>query len=96
VSDTLVNLKDAQKMLGGIGRTSLYAIIGAGGLGVVHIGKRTFIPQSQIDAYIEGKTEFVENGEPETDQPGGQCDVCGQWFKRPDHHRRMKHREVAK
>ena len=93
MSDSLVNLKDAQKMLGGTSRTNIYAIIGSGGLGVVHIGRRTFIPQSQIDAYIEGKTEFVQ-GEPETDDPGGLCDVCGEWFKRPDQHRRMKHKDA--
>ena len=90
-TDRLVNIEDARAQLGGIGRSHLYAIIGAGGLGVVHIGRRTFIPQSQISAYIEGKTEFVEGGAPEEDVPGGTCDVCGQWFKRPEQHRRMKH-----
>jgi hypothetical protein len=95
MTDTLVNLKDAQRALGGISRTNLYRIIGAGGLGVVHIGSRTFIPQSQIDAYIEGKTEFAEGGEPETDDVGGVCDVCGEWFKRPEQHRRMKHKARA-
>ena len=90
MSDSLVNIKDARAALGGISRATLYGIIGAGGLGVVHIGKRTFIPQSQIDAYIEGKTEFVE-GDPETDYPGGICEVCGNWYKRPEQHKRMKH-----
>lgn len=43
--------------LGGIGRTSLYGLIKRGEIRVVKIGSRTFIPRTEIEAYVERLTE---------------------------------------
>jgi excisionase family DNA binding protein len=57
ISDGIDRLNDidiVQVKLGGIGRTKLYRLIKDGELKSVKIGKRRFIPDSAIAAYIEG------------------------------------------
>ncbi len=50
---TLHPMTEGQMRLGGIGKTKTYALIAAGELEVVHIGRRAFIPSDSIDAFIE-------------------------------------------
>lgn len=52
INDRLNNLDSTREQLGGIGRTLVFDLIRTGQLRAVKIGRRTMIPQSQIDAYI--------------------------------------------
>lgn len=52
MSDTLHPIPDAQAQIK-VGRTKFYELIGAGEIITVNIGRRRFVPQSAIDAYIE-------------------------------------------
>lgn len=49
----LISIKDAQRELGGIGRTTLYQLVKQGHLSQASIGRRAFITGESIDAYIE-------------------------------------------
>ena len=64
MNNQLLNLEDAQKRLGGLGRTSMFGLLKAGQLKAVRIGRRTMIPESEIADYIRRKIEG----------PGSQCD----------------------
>ena len=44
---------EALIQLGGIGRSTLYAMIAKGEIGTVHIGNRVFVPSDEIAAFIE-------------------------------------------
>lgn len=57
MNERLLNLTETQHRLGGIGRTSLFGLLRDGDLRAVRIGRRTMIPESQIDAYIRRKIE---------------------------------------
>ena len=46
-------IPDAQAYLGGISRTALYELIGAGVITRVTIGRRAFILRASMDAYVE-------------------------------------------
>lgn len=47
-------VEGACKLLG-IGRTSLYALIDAGEITPIKIGRRTLVPDSEISRYVEEK-----------------------------------------
>lgn len=49
----LVSIPDAQKMLGDLGRTTVYNLIDQGELQRVNIGRRAFICVDSIDAYVD-------------------------------------------
>lgn len=49
----LVSVEEAQQLLGGIGRTQLYDLLGTGQLRSKKLGKRRLIPRSVIDELIE-------------------------------------------
>jgi excisionase family DNA binding protein len=53
----LCPLDESQAQLGGIGRTTLYDLIATGQLKPVKIGRRTFIPQTELDAYVKRISE---------------------------------------
>lgn len=53
----LVPIEDAQRELGGIGRTTLYELIDQGHLVRARIGRRAFITGDSIGAYINSITE---------------------------------------
>lgn len=53
----LVPIEDAQRELGGIGRTTLYELIDQGHLVRARIGRRAFITGDSIAAYINTITE---------------------------------------
>lgn len=53
----LVPIEDAQRELGGIGRTTLYELIEHGHLVRARIGRRAFITGDSITAYIETITQ---------------------------------------
>ena len=57
MNDQLHELPEVQRRLGGIGRTTVFGLIRNGDLGVVKVGRRTLVPQSQIDAYIARNTK---------------------------------------
>jgi hypothetical protein len=48
-----INGGDAQQMLGGIGKTYLYELIGAGEITMVKLGKRSFVTVDSIRAYVD-------------------------------------------
>lgn len=48
----LLSIPAACEALGGIGRTSLYAEIGAGRIKSVKIGKRAFISSAELERYV--------------------------------------------
>lgn len=53
----LVPIDDAQRELGGIGRTTLYELIDQGHLVRARIGRRAFITGESIAAYIDSITQ---------------------------------------
>jgi hypothetical protein len=53
----LVPIEDAQRELGGIGRTTLYELIEQGHLIRARIGRRAFITGDSIASYITSITE---------------------------------------
>lgn len=52
--DRLLSIDEAARTLG-IGRSRLYAEIGAGRLRSVAVGRRRLIPSGAISAYIDGR-----------------------------------------
>jgi excisionase family DNA binding protein len=77
MSEQLIDAEAAMEALGGIGRSTFWALISAGELPIVKIGRRTFIPRSGIDAYIERNTQVRAP----VRQPPVKCPQCGRWFK---------------
>ena len=53
----LVPIEDAQRELGGIGRTTLYRLIEDGYLTRANIGRRAFITGNSLDSYIDSITD---------------------------------------
>lgn len=49
----LVSVNIARAILGGIGRTKLYELIGSGDLRTVKLGGRTFFVEAEVIAYAE-------------------------------------------
>ncbi|WP_431231457.1 helix-turn-helix domain-containing protein [Mycolicibacterium psychrotolerans] len=49
----LLDINDARRRLGGIGRTMLYDLVAAGKLTKVKIGTRGFITAESITAYVD-------------------------------------------
>jgi excisionase family DNA binding protein len=49
----LVDIRTAGKLLGGIGRSHVYELLGIGELESVKIGRRRMVLVDSIDAYIE-------------------------------------------
>lgn len=52
----LVPIEGAQEWLGGISRTTVYALAKAGRLDKVNIGRRGFITADSIERYVEDLT----------------------------------------
>ena len=53
MSDRLNDIEGAQQKLGGLGRTRIFDLIRTGQLASVKIGRRRFVPDSAIQAYID-------------------------------------------
>ncbi len=66
----LLSLPQAQAALGGIGLTLLYKLVDAGSIQRVKIGRRAFITQASVDAFV------VPDGRLETERPAQPVD-CG-------------------
>ena len=49
----LVPIPDARHYLGGISHETIYRLIRAGQLGVIKVGRRTFVDQSELDRFID-------------------------------------------
>jgi excisionase family DNA binding protein len=54
-----VSIPDAARAIG-IGRTTIYQLIAAGRLHPIKIGRRTLIPVSSIQRYIEGAARATD------------------------------------
>jgi len=52
-TDQLNDIEGTQRKLGGLGRTRVFDLIRTGELASVKIGRRRFVPESAIQAYIE-------------------------------------------
>jgi excisionase family DNA binding protein len=50
----LLNIGELRSCLGGIGTTKVYELVKSGELSPVHIGRRTFFRQSDVEAFIAG------------------------------------------
>jgi excisionase family DNA binding protein len=50
----LHEIEDARKLLS-LGRTKFYAEVNAGRLTIVKAGKKSLVPQSELDRYVEAK-----------------------------------------
>ena len=48
---------ETTSFIGGIGRTKLYELVKSGELSTVHIGRRTFFRQSDVEAFVAGLGE---------------------------------------
>jgi excisionase family DNA binding protein len=66
--DLLHDLQGTGRRLGGIGRTTVYGLIGAGELKAIKIGRRTLVPESEIRAYIDRSLAAV-GGDTHHDEP---------------------------
>jgi hypothetical protein len=49
----LVSIVDSQEILGGVGRTTIWKLVKARELEQVCIGRRAFITQTSLSAYVE-------------------------------------------
>lgn len=56
ITHMLMPYDSARSLLGGIGRTTLYALIDAGEIQRVKIGKRAFVTAKSVAAYVERLT----------------------------------------
>jgi len=52
----LYSISEARKLLGGISRNSIYALLNTGALPTVIIGRRRFIAVAAISKFIEAST----------------------------------------
>ena len=48
----ILSLEAAQAELGGIGRSTLYELIGRGDLRTIKIGRRTFIALTELERFV--------------------------------------------
>jgi hypothetical protein len=55
----LFNVEEARSILGGIGTTKLYELIKTGALPPVHIGRRTFFRQTDLETFISKLSELA-------------------------------------
>jgi hypothetical protein len=53
----LLDVGETKSFLGGIGRTKLYELVNSGELSRVHIGRRTFFRQGDLEAFVAGLGE---------------------------------------
>lgn len=54
--DTLLNEQATRERLGGIGHTKFFDLIKSGELRTVTIGRRRFVPSSEVDRFIADRT----------------------------------------
>ena len=52
VGEVLHDIPGVQRRLGDLKRSSVYQLIQQGRIRTVHIGRRVFVPSSEIDRYI--------------------------------------------
>jgi excisionase family DNA binding protein len=48
----LLTIASTQIALDGVGRTKLYELIKSGDIRVVKIGRRTYVPRTELEAYV--------------------------------------------
>ncbi len=59
MAQLLVPIPDSQARLGGIGRTTLWKLVRDGELEQVSIGRRAFITEASLSAFVERLREAV-------------------------------------
>jgi len=48
----LLDIEQSRKFLGGIGTTKLYELVNSGHISPVHIGRRTFFVQRELERFV--------------------------------------------
>jgi predicted DNA-binding transcriptional regulator AlpA len=71
-SRLLMALPDAQEILGGTSRSTIYELIGRGELIKVNIGRRAFITSESIEKYVQRLSEGAAKQEAATVRGGVQ------------------------
>lgn len=64
-SDTapfLISIPDAQKLMGGLSRGTVYKLINAGEINRVNIGNRVFVTTESIAAYVDRIASAASGG----------------------------------
>lgn len=64
MGDQLHDIETTQRLLGGVGRTTVFELIRTGQLRSVTVGRRRMVPQSQIDRFIAGQLDRRTSSEP--------------------------------
>lgn len=59
----LVSITDTRRVLGGIGRTTVYELIKQGEIVKVNIGSRGFVTGESLDAYLDRLRRPVTGGD---------------------------------
>jgi len=52
ISLRLLDIEQSRKFLGGIGTTKLYELVNSGHISPVHIGRRTFFVQRELERFV--------------------------------------------
>ncbi len=55
--DRLLGVEEARQLLGGVGRTTIYALLSSGRLRSVKVGRRRLIPSSALSALATGNPQ---------------------------------------
>ena len=61
--DRLLSIAEAQRVLG-VGRTTIYRLIGEGQLPAVKVGRRTLISESQVQHFIQSLSNQSRGPDP--------------------------------
>jgi len=60
VAPLLHSIPEAQAMLGGVSRSTLYVEIQAGRIAVVKLGRRTYIAHDELERYVRSLRQSQE------------------------------------
>lgn len=52
VSPLLLSVEQAMETLGGIGRTTFYALVNSGDIELVKLGRRTFVTRKELERFV--------------------------------------------
>jgi helix-turn-helix protein len=55
----LCTVKEGRVVLGGIGHTKMYELIGSGELEAIKIGRRTFLTLQSLDAFVQSRPKML-------------------------------------
>ena len=55
----LCSVKEGRTVLGGIGNTTLYALIASGDLEAIKVGRRTFLTVQSLEAFVQSRPKML-------------------------------------